>query len=108
MALKSLDWQGPLVIEQIAQRLIGGVNTFNEQVASDARASLYPGHGVDTGELKSSIQVVPARWEGNRIIGTIGAYGVKYSLMVHEKYYPFLRDPLLHRQGGAVGMITQA
>jgi hypothetical protein len=103
-----LDWQGEQVIEQIAQRVTSGVTRFNEQIVADAQQELYPGHGVVTGRLKSSIRQVSARRDGNRVIGTVGAYGVSYSLLVHERYYPFILNPLMRRLSSGMGMITQA
>ena len=105
--LKSLDWLGEQVIEAIAQKLTSGVNRFNDQLVADGKGELYPGHGVATGALKSSIASVSARREGNRIIGTVGAYGVSYSLVIHERYYPFLRNPLMRRLGSGAEMIAQ-
>lgn len=105
MTLK-LDWKGPEVLEQIADRLLAGVSRWNEQLAADAKQQLYPGHGMVTGQLKNSIHAVSARRDGTRIIGTVGAYGCSYSLLVHERHYRYILDPLESRLGSGAAMIV--
>lgn len=101
----TLTWLGDQVLAQITAQLTGGLTTFNEQLAGAARDKLYPGHGYLTGRLKGSIRPSATRASGAGIEGSVGAFGVEYSLIVHARYR-YILDALDQLQGSAVRTIS--
>lgn len=82
-----LDWKGPQVKEQIAERLRAGVDGFNLEVVTQSKQNLYPGHGYRTGALQRAITRTYAHRESqNKIVGTVRVDGIRYGLIVHGKY----------------------
>lgn len=85
----ALKWKGNLVFEQVVEGLIAGLDEVNDRIVGEAQQELYPKHGVLTGRLRRSLQRVPARRQGNKVVGGVGAAGVIYARPVHKLYRYF-------------------
>ena len=74
----TLHWRGKQVIARVERAAILGIEETTEAAVSVAK----PDTPVDTGFLRGSEHAVPARREGNRIVGRWGAFGVAYAIWV--------------------------
>ncbi len=81
-----LTWKGPQVLEEVTSRLSHALDQVDLQIEASARAELYPGHGKITGTLQRSIQTIPARRVGMRIVGGVKTAGVPYAAMINRRY----------------------
>lgn len=81
-----LEWNGPTVLADIAQRAANGLHQFDLRLESGAKRELYPGHGKVTGTLQRSIQAFPIEQRGNVLRGGVGTRGVPYAKEIHDRY----------------------
>jgi hypothetical protein len=76
--------------KQLRPQIIAGLKLalteIDLRIETAAKAELYPGHGKITGFLQRSIFGEPARVEGGRVKGRVGARGVRYALPIHRRY----------------------
>jgi hypothetical protein len=93
------------VIAAVKRRLAGGLGSFAEGVAAQARASLTPGHGYLTGQLARSIRTSPIRDGGTTLETSVGAFGVSYSMIMHDRY-EYIVQAMQDLRGDAASMIT--
>lgn len=81
--MSNLNWMGAEVLNQLSRRLTAALDEIDLRIESRAKQELRPGHGKRTGTLQRDIHSTPARREGIRIVGVVGA-GRHYSIYVHE------------------------
>lgn len=82
----SLDWRGPQVLRQIAERAVDAVTEIDQRIETEAKTELYPGHGKRTGTLQRAIQGDAGRIEGSAVQGKVGVRGVRYAKRIHDLY----------------------
>lgn len=81
-----LRWEGQQALQEAAAHLTSVLDQFNLRVDAAAKQQLYPGHGKDFGTLQRSIQTIPARREGMRVVGGVKTAGVPYARVINRRY----------------------
>lgn len=87
MATSMLVWKGPQVLEELTSRVSRALDQIDLQIEASAKAELYPGHGKITGTLQRSIQTIPARRIGMRVVGGVKTAGVPYAALINRRYH---------------------
>lgn len=82
----SLDWCGPQVLREIAERAVDAVTEIDQRIETEAKTELYPGHGKRTGTIQRAIQGDAGRIAGNVVQGKVGVKGVRYALRIHRMF----------------------
>lgn len=85
MAAK-LKWKGQQALQEATAHLTSVLDQFDLGVEAAAKQQLYPGHGKIEGTLQRSIQTIPARREGLRIVGRVKTAGVPYARVINRRY----------------------
>lgn len=101
-----LNWLGDQVSQQISAKLASGLNRFDEQIAVRARQKLYPGHGYLTGRLQTSTTHRQVRLEGNRLVGSVGSFGIWYGMYISRRY-DYIVQSMEELRANAVEIITK-
>ena len=111
----TLDWRGPAVESEIEQRATRALTEIDLRIEAASKTELYPGHGVVTGMLRRSIEAIPVRKEGRRLIGGVGTHRLitltkakrkhNYALIIHRRYLYITRG--LKKIRPQVGEILQ-
>ncbi len=68
-----ISWRGDQVVKEVTNKVRQAWSEIGQAVASEAQKQLYPGHGVVSGELRSSIRATATVEKNGRLTLQVGS-----------------------------------
>lgn len=105
MTLK-LTWNGPAILAKARAGAVAGLTEVDQRIEGEAKAELYPGHGLLTGALRRGIVGEEAQAVSATLVrGRVAVKGIPYARVI-ERRYGYLKNGWRKVRPRAAGIVT--